>query len=229
MPRNRQRKKQCIESRIIEPFADVKRPVARMARGSSSWDGGQSFGAMALRCFFPRPARAGTTRCGILLDEPVFKSVQVVIASSVRTRGRTVIAHRLQYVVVADPSIARLVFYQCSVESLELKTPIRVGRSGGSGMTSVARGRSARKGRTAACDRAPSLPMPDWTTLHEDDRVVTVLACHQVADSPRTKRDFACRATMLEAVRRDGVTFVSSRGGRSRPRDRRRLPLRTKL
>jgi hypothetical protein len=63
------------------------------------------------------------------VDEPAFESVLVVIALG-QDQRRTVIAHRLQY-IVADPSIARLVFHQRSVESLELKTPIGVGQSGG--------------------------------------------------------------------------------------------------
>src|SRR5579864_5982306 len=49
--------------------------------------------------------------------------------------------------------------------------------------------------------------MPDWTALHEDDRVVTVLACHR-GGQPEDEARFCLPRHLLEAVRRDMVTFI---------------------
>lgn len=147
-------------------------PVASRTRSSS---GGMSArrSATAWRCFFAHPAPKNQEMADAA-RKLTLKPIEVIVALSQDER-RAAVSHRLDD-IVADVSISSLVVDQFPVEALKRNTLIRIGSTERleRRRTDDHRVREGPRGRLH-----PGIhPMPDRTTLHEDDRMMAVFTGH---------------------------------------------------
>ncbi len=133
----------------------------------------------------------------------VFEAVEVLIALR-QDQRRTPIANRLDNVLADSPS-TRLVVDQLLVQGLKFDALVRI-------RTSVRLERRRLNQHEvlerAGCRLCASIYlMSNWTALHEDDRMVTVLAC----DGCRQANDesgFGLAYHLLETVRRQVMALI---------------------
>ena len=117
---------------------------------------------------------------------------------------RAAVLHRLDH-VVADPPVASVVGDQLLIQRLELETPVGFGRRGGWNDGRLHERVVLERSGGRLCPGVDA--MPDRPALHEDDRVMAVLARDgrgQPEDEPRLR----LAGHLLEAVRREVVALV---------------------
>src|SRR5215213_31263 len=128
--------------------------------------------------------------------ESLLEVVEMVVALG-ENQWRTAVADRLRD-VVADASSTSAIIDKLLIQSLELETPVSVRRSG-----RLERRRLHERvvlERTGSRLRPGVHAVPHGATLHEDDRVVPVLA-RNGRGQPQHEARFRLASHLLEAVR----------------------------
>ena len=117
---------------------------------------------------------------------------------------RPAVAHRLDD-VVADAPVARLVVDQLLIERLELHALVGIGSPGRLERRRLHEDEVLERPRGRLRPRVDA--MPDRSALHEDDRMVTVLA-RDGRRQPDDESGLGLARDLLEAVRRQVMTLV---------------------
>ena len=133
----------------------------------------------------------------------LFEAVEMIIALR-QYQGRSSTANRVDD-ILADSTSSRRVINQLLIQSLKFDALVTIrapGRLEGGRLNEHEMLEWARRGLCASID-----PMSNRTALHEDDRMVTILAC----DGGRQAKDesgLGVPCNLFETVRRQMVAFV---------------------
>ena len=199
-PRDRKRQKQRVQTRIVESLANVL---------ASREDDSPFMARDGCETLIDRLplllAHAGAQDDNVInaRRQLVFEAVEVLIALR-QDQRRTPIANRVDD-VLADSSSSRLVVDQLLVERLKFDALVRIRASVRLERCRLNEHEVLERARCRLC--ASIYLMSNRTALHEDDRMVAVLAC----DGCRQANDesgFGLAYHLLETVRRQMMALI---------------------
>ncbi|HEY7188645.1 MAG TPA: hypothetical protein VH436_18945 [Vicinamibacterales bacterium] len=133
----------------------------------------------------------------------MFEAVEVLISLR-QDQRRTPVANGVDNVLADSPSTS-CVLDQLLIERLEFDTLVLIGVPRRLEARWLNQHEMLERPRRRLCARTHL--MPNWAALHEDDRMVTVLACDGCRQADN-KSSFSLACHLFATVRRQVVAFV---------------------